>query len=98
MLLCKFSGAPTLGLCWQTIQLVVLPMSQLCQLVGNVTLPSMSALQDQPKRYWRHIEKVVGLRFFEVVPVCVYMAVFSEDIVKIVLGESWFEAGWIFRI
>ncbi|MDZ4854905.1 MAG: lipopolysaccharide biosynthesis protein [Nitrospirota bacterium] len=98
ILLGRFAGAHALGLYRQAFQLMALPMSQLCQPVGSVTLPSMSALQDQPDRYRRYFEKIVGLLFFVAVPLVAYMAIFSEDIVKVVLGEAWLEAAWIFRI
>lgn len=98
LLLGKFVSAHALGLYRQAFQLVALPMSQLCQPLGSVTLPSFSALQDQPDRYRRSFEKVVGLLFFAAVPLIGYMAIFSEDIVRVVLGEAWLEAAWIFRI
>lgn len=98
ILLGRFAGAHALGLYRQAFQLMALPMSQLCHPVGSVTLPSFSALQEQPDRYRRYFEKVVGLLFFVAVPLVAYMAVFSEDIIKVVLGEAWIEAAWIFRI
>lgn len=98
IILGRFAGAHGLGLYRQAFQLMALPMSQLCHPVGSVTLPSFSALQDEPERYQRYFEKVVGLLFFIAVPFIAYMSVFSEDIVRVVLGEAWIEASVIFRI
>jgi PST family polysaccharide transporter len=98
MLLGKFAGAHALGLYRQAFQLVALPISQLGNPVGSVALPSFSALQDQPDRYRRYFEKLVEMLFFVVVPLITFIAIFSEDIVKVLLGEKWLEAAWIFRI
>jgi O-antigen/teichoic acid export membrane protein len=98
MLLGKFVGAHALGLYRQAFQLMASPMNQLAYPVESVALPSLSALQDQPLRYQRYYKKVLSLLSFVTIPLITYMAIFSEDIIKLALGEKWLEAAWIFRI
>ena len=98
VLLGKFSGAYALGLYRQATQLISLPISQICYPIGNVTLPSLSVLQDQPEQYRRYFQKVVGLVFFVAAPLVVCLAMFPNDIVRLVLGAQWIEASEIFRV
>ena len=94
----KFAGAYSLGLYRQAFQLMATPMSQLTYPVGSVALPSLNVLQDDPDRYQRYYEKFLRLLSLVSIPLATYMAIFSEDIIHIVLGEKWLEAAWIFRL
>jgi O-antigen/teichoic acid export membrane protein len=98
VLLGRFAGTHALGLYRQAFQLIALPMTQLCNPVGAVTLPSLITLRDQPDRYRRYFEKIVGLLFFLAFPLVTYMAIFSEDIIGTVLGNKWTAAAGIFRV
>jgi O-antigen/teichoic acid export membrane protein len=98
ILLGRVAGAHALGLYKQAFQLMAAPMSQLTYPVGSVALPSLSALQDEPIRYERYYTKVLSLLSFVTIPLTTYLIIFSEDVIKIVLGEKWLEATWIFRL
>jgi O-antigen/teichoic acid export membrane protein len=98
LLLGKFAGAHALGLYKAAGQLTSHPTNTLTYPVGSVALPTLSALQDQPIRYQRYYTKVLSLLSFVTIPLLTYMAIFSEDIVRIVLGEKWLEATSIFKI
>jgi PST family polysaccharide transporter len=98
MLLGKFVGAEALGYYKQAFQLMAAPMSLLTYSVGSVALPGLSALQDDPTRYERYYTKVLNLLSFVSIPLSAYLIIFSEDIIKIVLGEKWLESTGIFRI
>jgi PST family polysaccharide transporter len=98
LLLGKFAGAHALGLYKAALQLTSHPTTTLTYPVGSVALPTLSVLQDQPERYQRYYSKVLALLSFVTIPLLTYMAIFSEDIVRMVLGEKWLEATPIFRI
>jgi PST family polysaccharide transporter len=98
LLLGKFAGASALGLYKQAFQLMALPMGLACQSVEHAALPSLSALQDQPERYQRYYTKILALLSFVSIPLATYLAIFSEEIVHVVLGASWESAAQIFRV
>jgi len=98
LLLGKLAGAEALGFYRQAFQLMAVPMSQLSSPVGSVALPSLSALQDQPDRYRAYYKKLLNLLSFVTIPLTVYIAIFSEDIILVVLGSKWLDAAWILRI
>jgi O-antigen/teichoic acid export membrane protein len=98
LLLGKFAGAYALGLYKAAGQLTSHATNTLTYPVASVALPTLSALQDQPVRYQRYYTKVLSLLSFVIIPLLTYMAIFSEDIVSIILGEKWLEATSIFRI
>ncbi|MGE0645964.1 MAG: lipopolysaccharide biosynthesis protein [Nitrospira sp.] len=98
LLLGKFAGAEALGLYKQAFQLMAAPMSQLTYPVGSVALPSLSALQDKPEQYQGYYKKIISLLSFVTIPLITYVAIFSEDIVTIVLGARWIDSAQILRI
>jgi O-antigen/teichoic acid export membrane protein len=98
ILLGRVAGAHALGLYKQAFQLMAAPMSQLTYPVGSVAISSLSALQDEPIRYERYYTKLLSLLSFFTIPLVIYLIVFSEDVIRVVLGEKWLEATWIFRL
>lgn len=98
LLLGKFAGAEALGLYKQAFQLMAAPMSQLTYPVGSVALPSLSILQGEPDRYQGYYQKILSLLSFVTIPMATFVAIFSEDIIAIVLGEQWMGSAWILRV
>lgn len=92
ILLGKFSGPALLGLYRQAHQLITIPISQLQGPLQLVAMPALSRLQKEPERYRRYYEKSLSLLLFISMPVAMYIAIFSESIVRLVLGDKWSEA------
>ncbi len=98
ILLGKFWGAGPLGLYKQARLMLGIPLSQIQNPVIAVAQPTLSALQADPRRYSAYCEKIVSTLSFGLMPLLVYLALFSDIIVRTVLGEKWIESAPIFRI
>ncbi|MBE0656973.1 MAG: lipopolysaccharide biosynthesis protein [Bryobacteraceae bacterium] len=98
VLIGRFFGAHTLGVYRQGYQLVLAPMTQISYPVRTVTESTLSRLQHDPEGfrwYYRNILKAVTV---VTLPLGLFMAVFAEEIVTVVLGEKWLDAIPIFRV
>lgn len=91
-------GAAALGLYSKSYQLLMLPITQLRGPLNTVALPALSALQGQGERYRAFYKRYVFLLAFFSMPLVMYLAVFSEEVVLVVLGEDWLEAAYIFQL
>ena len=94
----KFVGSVGLGIYAQAYKLLMLPITQLRNPLNTVALPALSALQDDREKYMNFYKQYLFLLAFITMPTVVYMAVFSDELILIVLGDQWLEAGYIFRI
>lgn len=98
VLLGKFWGAGPLGFYRQASQMVSTPLSNVLNPVYAVATPTLSALQNDPEKYSRYCKKLVAGLSFLVMPVLIYLAIFSDVLVRVLLGERWMESAPIFRI
>jgi PST family polysaccharide transporter len=98
LLLGRFWGANALGLYGRAFQLVTLPVQQLNVALGGVAFPALSRIQHDAKRlassFLRGYSMVVSLT----VPVAISCTLFSEEIVRIVLGAKWMAVAPIVRL
>jgi O-antigen/teichoic acid export membrane protein len=98
LLLGRFWGANALGLYGRAFQLVTLPVQQLNVALGGVAFPALSRIQHDAKRlassFLRGYSMVVSLT----VPIAISCTLFSEEIVRIVLGAKWMEVAPIVRL
>jgi PST family polysaccharide transporter len=63
-----------------------------------VALPALSSLQKEPAKFTRYYTKLVSLIAFASMPLMVFLAVCSENIVALLLGKQWLQAAGIFRV
>ena len=98
LLLGRFWGAGALGLYGRAFQLVTLPVEQTNIALGSVALPALSRIQHDAKRLARSFLRGYSMLVSLTVPVAISCALFSEEIVRIVLGPKWMEAAPIFRL
>lgn len=98
ILIGKFCGAITLGFYSRAQKLVTMPADQIQYPINYVSLPALSSLQNDPSRYKRYFEKMLGLLSFVYMPIVVYIGVFSKPIVSLVLGLKWMEVVPFFRL
>jgi O-antigen/teichoic acid export membrane protein len=75
-----------------------MPLSQIHYPVDSVAQPALSALQNDPEKYSRYIEKIVSMLSFATIPLVTYLAIFSDTLVRVLLGEKWMGSAPIFRI
>jgi len=74
------------------------PLGSLYNPAGSVSIPTLSALQNDPDKYSRYCEKIVSALSFVSLPLTTYFIIFSDSLVRVLLGEKWIESAPIFRI
>jgi O-antigen/teichoic acid export membrane protein len=98
VLLGRFWGADAIGVYGRAYQLVNLPTENLNSAIGGVALSALSRLQDDPPRQRSYFLKGYSLIVALTLPVTVACALFGDDVVSVVLGPKWTEAGVILRL
>ena len=91
-------GAPELGQYARAYNLLLFPISQINAPISNVIVPALSRLQDDPARFRSYYLKGLNLVAYITMPLIVVMAVFSSEIIRVILGPQWSQAGQLFRI
>ena len=92
ILLGRFWGADALGLYGRAYQLVTLPVQQLNGSITNVAFPALSRIQDDAGRLARSFLRGYSLLISLTIPITLVCALFSTQIVRIVLGAKWIDA------
>lgn len=98
VLIGRWWGPEQLGLYGRAYQLLLLPVQQINGPIGNVVLPALSRLQNDPARFRSFYLQVVALLTAITMPLIVLMTVLSNEIVEVVLGPQWQGAALIFRL
>ena len=88
-LLGRFWGASPVAVYRQAFQLLVAPIDQLVSPIYQVTQPGLSMLQTEAARYRRFYQKVLTLVCVATMPLSLFVAVYSAEITRIVLGRKW---------
>ncbi|MDZ7316703.1 MAG: MOP flippase family protein [candidate division KSB1 bacterium] len=84
-------GSAALGVYNLALYLVKLPVTRISAIVARVVFPAFSSLQDEPDKFGKaylRATKYISLIAF---PLLAILAVFSREIVLLVLGEKWIE-------
>ncbi|MEM7230032.1 MAG: lipopolysaccharide biosynthesis protein [Planctomycetota bacterium] len=91
-------GDGPLGLYSKAYQLLLLPIQQINAPMSAVALPTLSRLQNDPKRFILYYER--GLLFMTAIgmPAVVLLFVAADHAVLTVLGPQWTDAIEIFRL
>ncbi len=94
----KFVGSVALGLYSKAYQLLMLPITQLRNPLNAIALPALSSLQHDAPKFQNFYAKYLFILAFFSMPIVIYLGVFSDEIILIVLGEGWTEAGYLFKL
>lgn len=94
----RFWGAAPVALYRQAYQLLVLPMEQLLSPVYQVTQPGLSMLQTEELRYRRFYQKVLTVVCVATMPLSLFVAIYSAEVTRVVLGRKWLEAAPLLMI
>lgn len=97
VLLGRFWGAEALGVYGRASQLIAIPSENLNAATGGVLFSALSRLQDDPNRFKNYFLKSYTLLLSLTLPATIGCALFADDIVFLILGQKWTEAGNIFR-
>ncbi|HWP25678.1 MAG TPA: lipopolysaccharide biosynthesis protein [Xanthobacteraceae bacterium] len=82
-------GTEALGLYTAATQLINFPTAQLHVAIGGVALSALSRLQHDVTRHANYFLKAYTLIVSATLPLTIFTAVFTEDLVLAVLGSKW---------
>jgi PST family polysaccharide transporter len=89
-------GSLSLGSYKKAYDLFALPANQLSVPLTDVAVASLSRLRDDPEKYRRNYVKALSLLAFTGAGLSAILTLAGKDLVRLVLGAQWDEAGRIF--
>jgi O-antigen/teichoic acid export membrane protein len=98
ILLGRYWGAEVLGLYGRSYQIISIPTDNLNSAVGEVAFAALSRVQDDPKRLKSYFLKGYSLVVALTVPITIIIALFSQDLVMVILGAKWTDAAAILQL
>jgi O-antigen/teichoic acid export membrane protein len=93
----RYWGAEVLGLYGRSYQIISIPTDNLNSAVGEVAFAALSRVQDEPKRLKSYFLKGYSLVVALTVPITIIIALFSKDLVLVILGAKWLPAAPILQ-
>ncbi|RXQ93869.1 lipopolysaccharide biosynthesis protein [Ancylomarina salipaludis] len=94
----KLFSAKDLGYYTQAKNFSQVPVSTLYSVVGSVTFPTLSKLQDEPEKLLLALRKTIKLLAFVNFPLMLGLAVVAHPLFYYVLGEKWLLAVPYFQL
>ena len=98
VLIGRFWGPESLGLYSKAYSLLLLPLRQINLPMTATAIPTLSRLQHDPERFRRYFLKAFSLVAFLTMPLVAYLIVMAQDVILLILGSKWIDAGPIFMI
>ncbi|PKQ63116.1 colanic acid exporter [Labilibaculum filiforme] len=89
MVIGRMFSASALGFYSQAKKLQQVPVTTLAQVVGNVTFPAFSKIQDETEKLKQGFRKLIKLLVFINFPLMLGLAVVAEPLLVLILGEKW---------
>jgi PST family polysaccharide transporter len=96
VLLGHFWGAVPLGFYGRASQLIGVPLETLNYTIGPVAFAALSRIQNDPPRLKRYFLKGYSIVVAMFLPISVACALFSHDLISLLLGPKWKDAVGIF--
>jgi O-antigen/teichoic acid export membrane protein len=97
-LLGRLAGAAPVAVYRQAYQLMVAPTDQLVAPLYNVAQPGLSMLQGDAPRFRRYYQKVLMAVCVITMPLSLFVAVYSTEIARALLGPNWNDCGPVLMI
>lgn len=98
VLLGRFWGPVALGIYGRAYRLINFATDNLNTAAGEVTFSALSRLQNEPSRLRNYFLKAYSLVLSLTLPATVAFALFSDDVIRVVLGPKWILATPILRL
>jgi len=89
LLIGRYVGADALGLYNRSFSLMLLPLTQVSQVIGRVMFPALARLAHDPERLRRGYRTAVRLMASGTIPLMFSLAVAAPAFVRAVLGVRW---------
>lgn len=98
LLIGRFIGPAGLGLYSKAFEILMLPVNQITSTVGQVMIPSLSKIKEDPARFRKlYLEAVSGVAFLAF-PLMMGLLVVADSFVLALYGEKWAEAIPLLRV
>jgi O-antigen/teichoic acid export membrane protein len=98
LLIGKYFSAQTLGFYERSKQFCEYPSSTLTGILGKVTYPMLSKVQDDTIRLENIYRKLIRVSFFIIAPLMLGLAAIGEPLFLLLLGKDWLPAVLFFQI
>lgn len=98
MLIGRFLGPGPVGSYTMAYTLMLFPISNVTGVLAGVLLPTLSAVQDDPKRIGRAYIKVCRYQAFAIFPTMTGLALVAPEAVAVVYGDKWGDAGRVLSV
>lgn len=85
----RMFSVAALGFYSQAKKLQQVPVTTLAQMVGNVTFPAFSKIQDENEKLKQGFRKLIKLLVFINFPLMLGLAVIAKPLLVLILGEKW---------
>jgi O-antigen/teichoic acid export membrane protein len=85
----KLLGLTALGVYTMAYTIASVPVSSLAAIIGRISFPAYSILQNEPARLFEAFRKVIETALFFLLPLTVWVIFLAEDFTLIFLGEKW---------
>lgn len=85
----KFYSLTTTGYFDRGNMLTQYPVTILTQIIGKVTFPLMSGIQDEKERLKQIFEKLINFTFFVTAPTMIGLTAVANPLIHLILGEEW---------
>jgi len=95
VLLGRFHSASLVGNYDRAYSIFSMPTAQLLTPLHNVALAALSRLQDDKAKFSAYFAKAVSLVSFPGVLASVLLTILAHDLVALLLGRNWVEAGFV---
>lgn len=89
LLIGRFVGADAVGIYSRAYSLMLLPLSQVSQVIGNVMFPAMSAIQHDLPKVRRAYLQAIGMIAFITFPTMTGLFAVADHFVLALLGAQW---------
>jgi O-antigen/teichoic acid export membrane protein len=98
VILGRVAGSAPLGLYTKAFSLLLLPVDRIRAPLAAVVVPALSRLQSDARRFRSYYLKAIASVVTFGMPLVVFLFVFAEDAILLVLGPQWRESVVLFRI
>lgn len=98
VLIGRFWGVDAIGIYGRAYQLINIPTDNLNSAAGEVAFSALSRLQDNPSLLKSYFLKGYSVVLALTVPITIACALFADDIIFVLLGPKWRDAGAVFRL
>jgi polysaccharide transporter, PST family len=97
ILIGRFQGSDQLGLYDRAYKLLLFPLSQLTGPIGQVLVPLLSRIQNEPGKYRSTYADAVSIMMIVAQPGILLATMFAPQVFQILLGDQWIAAAPIFQ-